>query len=99
LLPLVGGGFAGDHLAIGEDDFAADQFRRVDRFEAFYRVGFAVTSLRGFVLENKEVQERVGSSFCCQARYMRVPGSLACTYATNSLIAFLTFSTADAFTW
>src|SRR4029077_5984986 len=56
LQPPVGGGFAGDHLVIGEDYFAAHQFGRVDRFEAFDRVGLAVTSLRGFVLENKEVQ-------------------------------------------
>jgi hypothetical protein len=41
----------------------------------------------------------VGSSFCCHAVYIRLPGSLVATYSTNSAIAALTLSTADALTW
>jgi hypothetical protein len=41
----------------------------------------------------------VGSSFCCHAVYILLPGSFFATYSTNSPIAAVTLSTADALTW
>jgi hypothetical protein len=38
----------------------------------------------------------VGSSFCCHAVYILVPGSFFATYSTTSAIAVVTLSTADA---
>ena len=41
----------------------------------------------------------MGSSFCCHAVYILVAGSFFATYSTNSAIAAVTLSTADALTW
>src|ERR1700726_3487689 len=44
---------AGDHLVIGEHNFLANQFRRVNGFEAFDSVGFTVANLGGDVFEDE----------------------------------------------
>ena len=53
--------------------------------------------VRALIGEPERVDEHGGVVFCCQAAYILLPGSFFSTYSTNSAIADLTLSTADAY--